>query len=308
MIFAHRDIQAITARGIDCRSIDFKVRPTPISVLTALRTLRRAIKETDPDLVHAQFGTITAFLAILATTRPVVVTYRGSDLNPDVEVSRVRSAVQTLLSELAALRARGIICVSTRLVGRLWWRRERAIVVPSGVDTDLFRPMNRSAARRQLGWAEKAPVIFFSAGVQPITKRLPLAEAAAAAASRILGQTVRLLVLRGDTPPAEVPLLMNAADCLLMTSHIEGSPVVVQEALACNLPIVSVDVGDVAERLVGVEPSFIVAPEANALGAAAAEVIRSGQRSNGRAKAVEELSTHALAARIVAYYRQCLRR
>ena len=52
--------------------------------------------------------------------------------------------------------------------------------------------------------------------------------------------------------PARVPDLMNAADCLLVTSDAEGSPTMVQEALATNLPVVSVDVGDIAERLEGV--------------------------------------------------------
>ena len=67
-----------------------------------------------------------------------------------------------------------------------------------------------------------------------------------------MGPSVRLEVLDGNVAPARVPALMNAADCLLVTSDAEGSPTVVQEALATNLPVVSVDVGDIAERLEGV--------------------------------------------------------
>ena len=44
-------------------------------------------------------------------------------------------------------------------------------------------------------------------------------------------------------------LALNAADVVLMTSDREGSPVAVRESLACMTPVVSVDVGDVAEVL-----------------------------------------------------------
>jgi teichuronic acid biosynthesis glycosyltransferase TuaC len=37
----------------------------------------------------------------------------------------------------------------------------------------------------------------------------------------------------------QVPIWLNASDVLLVTSHHEGSPTIVKEALACNLPIVS---------------------------------------------------------------------
>jgi len=235
MIFAHRQIRAIAAQGVECEEFLLRVRLTPAGILKALWKLRRAIRTAAPDIVHAQFGTITGFLSALATTRPLIVTFHGGDLNRDVEVGRLRSATQTLLSQFAALRAQGIICVSKRLRKRLWWRADRAIIVPSGVDLDEFRPLDYVAARRQLGWAEDEHVIFFNVGAQPITKRIDLAEAATEQASRLLGRAVRLLVLR-DTPPSEIPLLMNAADCLLMTSLIEGSPTVIKEAMACIYP------------------------------------------------------------------------
>ena len=69
-----------------------------------------------------------------------------------------------------------------------------------------------------------------------------LARAAMAEARRAV-PALRWEVMDGQVPPALVPTLMNGADCLLVTSDWEGSPVVIQEALACGLPVVSVDVG-----------------------------------------------------------------
>jgi glycosyltransferase involved in cell wall biosynthesis len=46
-----------------------------------------------------------------------------------------------------------------------------------------------------------------------------------------------------------MPLYVSACDALLLTSEREASPTIVKEALASNVPVVSFDVGDVAECL-----------------------------------------------------------
>ncbi len=52
-------------------------------------------------------------------------------------------------------------------------------------------------------------------------------------------------------------IYLNATDVLLLTSKWEGSPNVIKEAMACNCPIVSTNVGDVKWLLDGVEGCFI---------------------------------------------------
>lgn len=133
-------------------------------------------------------------------------------------------------------------------------------------------------------------------------KRTDLAEAAVAVARRAIGG-VRLVVMRGDIRHAEVPVYLNASDCLLMCSDYEGSPNIVKEALACNLPVVSVDVGDVVERLRGVYPARIVRRDPEALGAALAEVLVTGARSNGR-ESVEALASAQITQRILEVYQK----
>jgi len=95
---------------------------------------------------------------------------------------------------------------------------------------------------------------------------------------------------------------MSAADCLLLTSECEGSPTVVQEAMACNLPVVTVDVGDVQFCLGGVSPTRLVGRDPAEIGNAIAEVLTQGQRSNGRSR-IENFSNASIAGQVASIYR-----
>lgn len=305
MIFAHNEIARMSAAGLETATFRLEAGTTdPRKALRAGRALRRLERVYRPHLVHAHFGALTAFTCAVACRAPLVVTYRGSDLNPSPTDGRVRNAAQKLLSQLAALRARAIICVSRQLRDRLWWGQAKATVVPTGIDLDLFRPVPLAEARLRLAWPCDEPVVLFNAGGRPAGKRLDLAVAAVDQMRELLGP-VRLEVLDGATPHHEMPVYLSAADCLLVTSDFEGSPDIVKEALAVGLPVVSVDVGDVAERLRGVVPCRIVAREPRALAVAAAEIVRSRARSNGRAH-IAELAADTVRDQVIAVYHRVL--
>ena len=142
--------------------------------------------------------------------------------------------------------------------------------------------------------------MLFNAGHDPANKRLDLAGEALGLAQGLLA-CVRMEVLDGATAPARVPELLNAADCLLLTSDREGSPTVIQEALACDLPVISVDVGDTVERLRGVSCSTIVPREAAAIACELARVLRVPTRSDGRRK-VAEFSAQRIAGELCRMY------
>ena len=300
MIHVTRQVASLECPGVTCQTYHVTSRTSPRVVLGEWRRLRREIRTFQPDIVHAHYGTMTAFLAVLSTTLPVLVTYRGSDLNPNRSRGWLRETLGTLLSQIAALRAARIICVSNQLKDKLWWRRDRVTVIPTGVDMTLFYPRDLQKARRELGWGKGEYVVLFNAG-DPICKRLDLARAAVQFAESMCGK-VRFAVLDGNVPPNHIPSMMNAADCLLLTSDWEGSPNVVKEAIACNLPVVSVDVGDVRERLEGVRPSVIVPRDAREIGKAISEILRQGKRSNGR-ELGNDLSSDVVSQRIVSVYR-----
>jgi teichuronic acid biosynthesis glycosyltransferase TuaC len=301
MVFARRQAETLRAMGASVDVFYLKSRTSPRLLLREFLRFRRVLAETRPGIVHAHFGTMTAmFVAFSAGRIPVVVTYRGSDLNASSSTRGVRSFIGRVLSQLGALRASWIVCVSCQLRERLWWRRSLASVLPSGVDARTFHPMNRNAARRTLGWPIEERIVLFNAGHDPRNKRLDLARAAAVIAARMLG-SIRLEVLDGSVDPARMPLLMNASDCLLVTSDSEGSPTMVQEALACNLPIVSVDAGDIRERLAGVAETRIAQRDPGELAEALCELVHAPVRSDGR-KRVHEFCSQRIAEELLRIY------
>ena len=310
MIFARRQARSLRRLGARIGVFHLCSRTSPMRMAREWVRFRRRLRRFDPDVVHAHFGTMTGlFAAMAAGGRPLMVTYRGGDLNPASRsasfAERARASLGHLLSQAAALGASRIVCVSRQLRQRLWWRHSRVVILPSGVDAELFVPQPRAEARRRLGWSDSERVILFNAGCDVPIKRLDLARDSAALAAAAIS-ALRLRVLDGRTPPENVPMLMNAADCLLLTSDAEGSPTVVQEALACNLPVVSVDAGDTAERLGGVERSMVVARDRQAIARALIDVLAVPGRSDGRKK-VGEFSAHRVAGELYRIYAELAR-
>ncbi len=298
MVFARRQTDVIESHDISVEKFFLGSRTSPLTLIREWLRLRQMIAKFNPDVLHCHYGTMTAFIGVCATSRPVVITYRGSDLNPVPSGNYLRTLFSHVLSQISALRASRIICVSRELVGRLLWRRDKATIIPTGVDTVMFKPMPQIEARALLNWDVKVPVVLFNAGCSPEVKRLDLAEQAVVEAKRSL-PNIKFAVLRGDVPPDDIPLYHNAADVLLVTSDFEGSPTIVQEAAACGLPVVSVDVGDVPERLHSVIPSKIAPRDAVSLGSALLEVISLKRRSNGPEIAAMEFSNAVVVSRVI---------
>ncbi len=243
------------------------------------------------DLVHANYG-LTAPMALAQPRRPVVLSFWGSDLS-----GRVGQ-----LSRQCARRADAVIVMSEQMAGML---PVDAHVIPHGVDLSVFRPASQRMAREAVGWRHEQKHVLFPYAKQRPVKNYPRAAAVVKAVERELGEPVPLQTLHG-VDHERMPDYMNAADALLVTSHHEGSPNAVKEALACNLPVVSTAVGDVAERLDGVNPSFVCETD-EALQAGLLAVLGRGERSNGR-QAVEPLGIDRMGKRLRTVYDSVLSR
>ncbi|MBI4869975.1 MAG: glycosyltransferase [Candidatus Riflebacteria bacterium] len=281
MIFCKRLVAGLQAAGLPVRPFFLASRTSPTVLAREWLRLRRELAEFKAELVHAQFGSMTALVCATATALPLVATFHGSDLNPAVADSWLRNTLGHLFSHLSALRARRIICVSHELKDRLSWCAGRVTVLPAGADPELFRPGPRDEAREELGWNGDDRVVLFYASQTPHAKRLDLAVAALESVRRRL-PTARLEIVYGGVEPDRMPLLMKASDCLLVTSEREGMPTIVQEALVCNLPVISTDVGDVKRYLESVEWSRLVERDPEAIADALLSVLRQPRRSNGR--------------------------
>ncbi|MCB0786415.1 MAG: glycosyltransferase, partial [Flavobacteriales bacterium] len=278
--FARRQARVFGERfGARVDTYFLRSRMDPIGLLRARRELKAVIRAARPDLVMVHYGTVTALFTVLTSSAPVVVTFHGSDLNPTPTDGRIRDFLGRLFSQLAAFFAAGIITVSEGLRDQLWWRREEVQVLPMGIDLERFKPLERDRCRRELGWPKDQRVVLFNNN-NPALKRVDIAEAAVAGV-RQSGLDVRLETVAGAVDPDRMPLLLNASDVLLLCSDREGSPTMVKEAMACAVPVVTSDVGDVRQRLKGVTPGVVTTQDPVALAAGLLDVLRTDRRSNG---------------------------
>jgi glycosyltransferase involved in cell wall biosynthesis len=176
-------------------------------------------------------------------------------------------------------------------------------IIPCGIDLDRFKPLDQKTCRAQLGWDDKIFHVLFPSHRENTVKRFGLACAAVDVLSRS-GIQAELHDLQG-VPNHEVPIWLNASDALLLTSQHEGSPTVIKESLACNLPIVSVDVGDVRERIDGIHGCYLANSQPEDLSSKLREVYTRSCRIAGRDK-VQELSLTRIAQRLQALYSEIL--
>ena len=262
--------------------------------------LRAEVARSGAEVVHAQYGSVTAAVANAARgALPLVISFCGEDLLGTPEPGllwRVRTRASRSIGLMAAWRAQALVVKSRNLLFALPAPlRSRAEIIPNGVDDKVFAPLSRTDARAKLGWNESQPVVLFNAdSVHLHRKNLPLAQATMTELRQ--SHPLAKLETLSSIPQADVALKMSAADCLLVTSLHEGSPNIVKEAMACNLPVVTVPCGDVEERLGGVEPGCVAPYDSALLTSAIRQVLDRGERSNGR----NELARQGLTARAVA--------
>jgi glycosyltransferase involved in cell wall biosynthesis len=275
--------------------------------------LRRKIKSVElsfkPDLVHVMWGGIMAEkVTRIVKDRPVIVSFCGTDLLGEPLVGwlqKLSSGYNVWASHRAAKRATGVLVKSQNLYNALpdYIDRAKVRIIPNGVDTERFKPMNKSESRKILGWSQDSAVVLFVTVRGHPRKRLDLAEEAVSRCG-FCRRKIHLRVMQG-VPHDRVPLWLNASDVLILTSVHEGSVNIVKEAMACNLPMVSVDVGDVRERLAGVTRCIITEPNAEALGRALTEILRGDERSNGRDH-LQSLTLKTVATQLREFYLQVL--
>ncbi len=283
-------VRALERRGVDCTNVavpGYVEGAGSRSVIDYMLFYPKELKHLfgSYDLVHANYG-LTAPFALAQPILPVVLSLWGSDLEGRFG----------WLSKLCAPHCDATVVMSESMGDQLDCEYS---VIPHGVELDRFEPLNRKTAIERVGWDPDTRHVLFPYSPSREVKNYPRAERIVDAVAEQLAGSIKLETL-GGVEHSEMSNYMNAADCLLLTSRREGSPNVVKEALACNLPVVSTDVGDVAERLDGVEPSAVSRTD-EGLTDAVVEILRRGERSNGREHA-REISSEQMAERLRSVY------
>lgn len=286
--FFQQQVQVLEERGVECETL-IVPRPRsggrgPREYLSAyLQLLGKGL--ADFDIVHVNYGLIGP-LGLCQPTRPVVLTLWGSDIMGAGWLRRV--------SGLAAQWSDAVIAPTKPLARQLDVPYE---YVPFGVDTELFEPADRDDARERVGWDTDERVVLFPYDPERPVKNHDLAQRVV---SRVPNTTLKAV---SGVAYETMPDYMNASDALLVTSDHESGPMSVCEATACNLPVVSRDVGFVADVLEDVEPTGIADTEDELLATLTA-VLDTDEQSNGRA--VTDRSLDRLGQDLVGVYQKVL--
>ena len=305
--FIEEQIAALQACGVQI--IRYGVTGHGIlGYLRELPALRRLIRAERPDIIHAHYG-LCGLLANLQRLVPVVTTYHGSDINVPALLRLSKIAMRLSAFNIFVSKRNISIALSpNRLIAsRL---QNRYALLPCGVNLTDDQLTSRAEARQALGIADDAKLVLFAGAFDNAVKDAPLAQEAVSFASNLSPFASNLILqeLHGFSR-AEVNLWMCAANCLLLTSKTEGSPQVIKEAMACGCPIVSVDVGDVAERTSGVEGCYVVpSRDPKDIAQALLQAIAFTGKTNGRERLIEMgLSNEQVAEQLIEIYKQVIK-
>ena len=238
--FVYDQYNSVLKRGIDVNLFLIQGKGI-IGYMKSLFPFWKIIRENKYSLIHAFYG-FSGLFACLQFSIPVLTTFLGSDVND--KKARKLSKIAYLFSEYS-------IFVDLK-IAKILKASKRFDVLKFGVDLENFFSIDKSIARKKLGFSSTEKIILFSS-----FKRKEKNFALAKEAIKILKKNIRIIELGKDYSKSELNYLYNSCDLFLMTSLNEGSPQVIKEAMACNLPIVSVDVGDVKEIIGDTEGCFI---------------------------------------------------
>lgn len=274
------------------------------------RKIRKAIKTWRPDIIHAHYG-ICGFVACSASRSiPVVTTYPGSDINSKYirHISRLcmhMSAYNLFMSKRQIEKVKDLAFPSKTMILRY------------GIMLDLFQPMDRLEAWKlfanakpdEVKWNDMDKYVLFSSKYNRPVKDPELAKSVIEYANQQVPYTIHLLPLTGGYTKEEMVWLMNAVDAALVTSKSEGSPQFTKEVMACGTPIVSVDVGDVAEQVEGLDGCYIAhSREPQELAELLLQAIAYGKTEGYQHIVKMELSNDLVASKLMEIYQSLLKK
>ncbi|WP_423192320.1 glycosyltransferase [Cupriavidus sp. H18C2] len=306
--------------------VELDMRKSVAGMARALWQARRLVKSWRPDVLHAHMIHANIFARLLtrvASCPPLVCTAHSFR-----EGGRLRMAAYRLTDRWHALTTHVSEDGRAGMVAARAVRADRIVVVPNGIDVDRFRPAPalRGAMRARLGISagtrlalnvgrlvpEKAQALLLQAfaRIDPVTLPVHLLIAGGGPLQQALADQIASLGLASRVtllgPRHDVPALLNAADTFVLSSDIEGLPMVLVEALASGCPVVATDAPGVREVLAD-QGTLVPRGDAGALSAAMDAALRQGRGSpsdeaSRRAHVMGRFSIDAVARRWLAIY------
>lgn len=269
--------------------------------LKNIRPLRKHIKKNNYDLIHAHYGLVGLVCVLTFSGLPIVLSVMGDDAYGSFNAKGKRiltSYFNMFLTQIALVFADQIIVKSKNILKVIPYKLKSQIV-PNGVDFGIFKPVNSTLLKDS---------ILFLANPEDPRKNFNLVKKAV----EILDNRNINLVNPYPIKHDDFPKFLNKSSVFVLTSYNEGSPNVIKEAMACNIPIVSTDVGDVKWVLEGTEGCYLTSFEAKDVANKIEKAIKFS-KENGKTKGRERLrylglDSKSTAEKIIKIYKSILKK
>lgn len=304
-------------------------RRNAAAIARAVLPLAKAIHAEAPiDVLDAQFffpdGPAAAEIARTLAGPPLSIKARGSDITFWSQQDFARCQMLD-----AAHTAHGLLAVSHDLAAQMaamGMAADKITVHPTGLDRDRFRPFDHPQLRRQLseelGFAlpDNAPLLVcVGALIERKGQRIAIAALGEVPGARLVlvgqgSEETRLRALAASEGVADrvffagsidhdlMPLILSAADVMVLPTASEGLANAWVEALACGTPVVTCDVGGARELIASETAGRLVAREPQAVAAGINAVLNNPPPREAVAALAEGFSWDANAAALAAHY------
>lgn len=235
-----------------------------VSLLPRVKKLYKEFKFYAILATWAYPDAFGSYLIAKALKKPIVIKVHGTDIN-----SYMRYFLRRKMIVWALSNSDKVIAVSGALKDQMIMAgvpSDKIVVIPNGVNTDLFKPMDQAECRRKLELPLDKKMVLFAGNLVKIKGVETLVDAFAGL------RVSALLVLVGDGPLEdmlrvkvkklgiedriifagrkahnEIRYYMNACDIFCLPSHNEGCPNVLIEAISCGKYVVATKVGGIPE-------------------------------------------------------------
>lgn len=317
-IFVKEQVESLRKEGISVDVFFTNGRDNRLNYFLAVPRLIRKLRFGHYELVHAHHTYCIYALWVarlcLGLKIPLILTLHEAEaLKPPELIPRDIDLVSMLvyskvIKKWALRRINFLIPVCKDLIEVLNFRR-KSRVVPPGVDLQLFQPMDKQRCRQKLNLPKDKKVVFFPGDVKNSKRRTQKGFDILQRAFAILPRDDVLLVTAGSISHQDMPLYFNASDVAVQTSNFEASPMVVKEAMGCNIPIASTDVGDTKEIIGNTKGCFICDRDPEDIALKIEAGLDYGRRTEGRERIIElGLDLQQISRKIINIYKETLRK
>lgn len=291
-IFIKEQVDSLRKEGIFADVFFINGRENRLNYFRSIIGLLKKLKSNKYDIIHTHHTycvyPIMIAKVITRIKTPAILTFHEGEVHKrngvrqnDVDLIKHLVFSRTI-KKLALKMVDLVITVQEELMKALNFDG-KYVVLPCGVDLELFRPMDKQWCRKTLKLPLEKKIIFFPASPDDENKGFYILREAV----KNLESTDIEVISAGNIDHSDIPIYMNAADIVVQLSEVEASPMVLKEAMAVNTPVVFTDVGDAKLTVRNANGCFLCKRTPQDVASKLKDAIRCNGNSEGRKRIIE---------------------